>query len=346
MLYILEKCLAGLLLPLLVLPLDARAVTVNLQPLSGSDSNNRWMNIADNLYSSAYQDSFAYTGPVVTVTYSNVSGSFSGTLTATGLKPDFAYQMKLVGNPDMDDWSNEQLGYAGRWWRVQPAPGNSSDADYDNHKDDPGYVYQGYLLFDFFSTDQYGNATVNFSVDSSYHVLWATSDSTGSGTGHRDPGSNDSAVIYYDFHASPAVNPAAYSSDYGDAHVGIFAEWEPGRALPGQLSLPAGDYLCQFVLTEESFHQSGTGGGWASVLAGDVNFSTIPDGDINLDGAVNAADILLGMQAAAGSRELGSAQFWHGDVAPLVDGMPEPDGKFDLADVLLVIARVQGRVSF
>ena len=150
--YKLERCLAGLLLPLL-LPLGARAVTVQLQPVSGSDSNNRWMNIADNLYSSAYQGSFAYIEPVVTVSYSSVAGSFSGTLTATGLKPDFAYQMKLVGNPDMDNWSSEQLGYAGRWWRVQPDPGNSSDTDYDNHKDDPGYVYQGYLLFDFFATD-------------------------------------------------------------------------------------------------------------------------------------------------------------------------------------------------
>jgi hypothetical protein len=254
--------------------------------------------------------------------------------------------MKLVGDSGMDGWTNEQLGYAGRWWRVQPNPGNSNDTDYGNHKDDPNYIYQGYLLFDYFSTDQQGNATVSFSANSSYHVLWATNDSTGLGTGHRDPSANDSAIIYYDFIASPAINSSAYSTDFGNAHVGIFAEWESGRALPGQLSLPMGEYLCQFILTEESFHQSGLGGGWASVLGGDVTFTTIPDGDINIDGEVNTADVLLGMQVAIENRTLNSEQFWHGDVAPLASGVPAPDGEFDLADILLITRKALGMVSF
>ena len=39
-----------------------------------------------------------------------------------------------------------------------PSPGNSSDADYDAHKDDPNYIFEGYLLFDFFVTDEQGGA--------------------------------------------------------------------------------------------------------------------------------------------------------------------------------------------
>ena len=347
MLYALKKRVVGSLILALSLPLTTWAATVNLQPISGSGSNNRWMDIADNLYSSSYQSSFTYAQPLVTISYNNTSATFSGTLTATGLKPSFAYQMKLVGNSDMDDWSNEQLGYAGRWWRVQPNPGNSNDTDYDNNKDDPSYIYQGYLLFGFFSTDQQGNATVNFSANSSYHVLWATNDSTGVGTGHKNPGANDSAVIYYDFAASPAINSAAYSTDYGNAHVGVFAEWESGRALPGQLSLPVGEYLCKLVLTEESFHQSGLGGGWASVLAGDVNFiSVIPDGDVNTDGNVNAADVLLAIQVALGSRYPTLEQSGHGDVAPLVAGVPDPDGLFDLRDVMVITRKALGLISF
>lgn len=344
----LKKRVVGTLVLILALALSltARAATVNLQPVSGSGSNNRWMDNADNLYSSAYQNFFAYSQPSVSISYSDTSGSFSGTLTATGLKPNFAYQVKLVGNAAVDVWSNEQLGYAGRWWRVQPNPGNSNDADYDNHKEDPGYIYQGYLLFDFFTTDEQGNATLHFSVNSSYHVLWATHDSTGFGTGHKNPGANDSAVIYNDFTASPAVNSAAYSSDYGDARVGIFAEWESGRALPGQLFLPAGAYSCQLVVTEESFHQGGLGGGWASVLAGDASFTVIPDGDVNLDGVVSAADILLGMQVVTGNRTLNPGQFGHGIVAPLVSGLPAPDGEFNLADVLLITRKALGIVSF
>ena len=344
--YTLTKRMVDFLILALLLPLTTWADTVELQPVSGSGSNNRWMDMADNLYSSTYQGSFTYAQPLVIISYSNTAGSFSGTLTATGLKPDFAYQMKLVGDSDMDDWTNEQLGYAGRWWRVQPGPGNSNDTDYANHKDDPGYIYQGYLLFDYFLTDEQGNATVNFAVNSSYHVLWATNDSTGAGTGHKNPGENDSAVIYNDFTASPAINSLAYSTDYGSAHVGVFAEWESGRALPGQLYLPQGGYLCHFILTEESFHQSGPGGGWASVLEGDVDFTTIPDGDINIDGVVNTADILLGMQVAIENRPLSPVQFWHGDVAPLVSDVPEPDGEFGLADVLLITRKVLGIVSF
>jgi hypothetical protein len=330
----------------LVLPLTTWADTVNLQPISGSGINNRWRDIADNLYSSTYQSSFTYSQPLVTISYHNTSGTFSGTLTATGLKPNFTYQMKLVGNSDMDGWTNEQLGYAGRWWRVQPNPGNSDDTDYANHKDDPDYRYQGYLLFDYFSTDQQGGATVSFIANSSYHVLWATNDSTGLGAGHKDPGVNDSAVIYYDFAASPAINSIVYSTDYGNAHVGIYAEWESVRALPGQLSLPQGRYFCQLVLTEESFHQSGLGGGWASVLEGGVNFSTIPDGDINVDGEVNTADILLGIQVVIENQPLNPDQFWHGDIAPLVSDVPAPNGKFDLADVLLITRKALGLLSF
>lgn len=345
--YSLKKRLVIFLLPVLFLPLTTWSNTVNLQPTSGSGINNRWMDIADNLYSSLYQGSFTYTQTMATVSYSNAAGTFSGILTATGLKPNCTYQMKLVGDSDMDDWSNEQLGYAGRWWRVQPNPGNSNDTDYDAYKNEPNYVYQGYLLFGFFTTDQQGNATVTFSANSSYHVLWATNDSTGAGTGHKIPGTNDSPVIYYDFSASPVINSTAYSTDYGDAHVGIFAEWESGRALPGQLSLPMGEYFAQFVLTEESFHQSGLGGGWTSVLEGDVNFLiSIPDGDINVDGVVNTADILLAMQAAIGDRTLSPVQFRHGDVAPLVFDVPTPDGEFNGADVLLIMRKALGVISF
>ena len=316
----------------LLLPLTTWADAINLQPISGSGSNNRWMDIADNLYSSTYQGSFTYALPMVTISYDNTSGTFAGTLTAIGLKPNFAYQMKLVGNSDMDDWTNEQLGYAGRWWRVQPNPGNSNDTDYDNHKDDPNYIYQGYLFFDYFLTDQQGNATVNFSANNSYHVLWATNDSTGVGTGHKNPGVNDSAIIYNDFAASPAINSVAYSTGYGNAHVGVFAEWESGRTLPGQLSLPLGEYHCYFVLTEESFHQSGLGGGWASVLEGDLNFTTIPDGDLapfdNPDGFINAADLVIATQLTLGQREAGALQYAHGDM--------NGDDVIDVVDLILI----------
>jgi hypothetical protein len=128
--YALKNHVVVSLIQALMLPLTSWAANVNLQPVNGSGSNNRWMDIADNLYSSAYQSSFTYAQPSVTISHGDTSGAFSGTLTASALKPNFSYQMKIVGNSNVDDWTNEQLGYAGRWWRVQPNPGNSDDTDY------------------------------------------------------------------------------------------------------------------------------------------------------------------------------------------------------------------------
>jgi hypothetical protein len=290
---------------------NSGAGTVQLQSIGDistwPETSFRWMDIADFLYSTDYQANFNYDQPSVTLTFCTAANIFAGTLKVTGLKPNFAYQIKLVGKPeniwgeDGDDSANERIGYAGRWWRLQPNPGNSNDAEYEEYKDDPNYVYEGYLFFDFFVTDQYGNAMLSFLTNSSFHVLWATPDSTGYGTGHRTHGLNDSPVRYYGFTASPTSNIYAYNTDFGDAHVGIFAEWEPDRAPPGELKLPVGSYNCRFILTEESFHQNGLGGGWASVLGNDDIFFTIvpySEADIDRDGDVDGIDLAQNIETS------------------------------------------------
>ena len=289
-----------------IIPTAAWSGVVGLQPVGDlstwPDMPYRWMDIADFLYSYGYQDSFDYGEPTVVLSYCDISPTFSGALVASGLKPNFAYQVKLVGKPtklwgaDGDDWTNEQIGYAGRWWRSQPNPGNADDTDYEAHKDDPSYIYEGYLLFDFFVTDEQGSAYVIFSAVSSFHVLWAIHDSTGDGTGHRDPQTNDGPVRTVAFTASPSTHPIAYDSDYGSAWVGIYAEWEPNRALPGQLALPSGSYICQLVLTEESFHQTGLGGGWAgAMMADNIHFLATDDAEADLDDDfdIDGADLAI-----------------------------------------------------
>jgi hypothetical protein len=280
------------------------AGTVQLHPIGDvttwPDTPFRWKDVADFTFADDYQGDFTYDQPAVTATYCDTSNHFTGTLSAAGLKPNFAYQIKLVGKPqkvwgeDGDDWANEQIGYAGRWWRKQPNPGNSNDTDYEAHKDDPEYIFEGYLLFDFFVTDEQGSAALNFAADSSFHVLWATHDSTGDGDGHRDPALNDSPVRYYDFIASPTTHPDAYDFNYGAAHVGIYAEWQSDRDPPGEVALAPGTYNCRLILTEESFHQSDLGGGWASVMGSDgVHFTLIPfdASDIDRDGSVDGSDL-------------------------------------------------------
>jgi len=244
--------------------------TVDLVPLVDTetwpDAPFRWKDIDANLYSQAYRDTYTYDQAGVVVAFEGTQDSvFAGHVSAVGLKPNFAYQVKLVGKPvglwgaEGDDVTNERIGYAGRWWRVTPNPGNATDQDYEAHRDDPDYIYEGYLLMDFFVSDSLGAVEYDFAGRSSYHVLWWET--------QRPRGACDSPVRYSTV-VGHASDPA-YDSEVGPVEVGVYAEIE--RLCEGETVLPGGDYSCRFFLTEESFHQSGEDEGyWLSVLACDT----------------------------------------------------------------------------
>jgi len=243
--------------------------TVELVACAASDY--RWRDIATNLYSISYQDEYTYHDAAVTITFDVcLDSTYAGHLTAVNLKPNFAYQMKLVGKPEGvwgangDDEANERIGYAGRWWRVTPSPGNCSDSEYEAHKDDPDYIFEGYLVFDFFITDSLGTADFDFASESSYHVLWWQH--------QRNRHTCDSPIKWGNV-VGHCSDPA-YDEDVGPVSVGVYGEIE--RLCYGETVLPDGVYDCRFALTEESFHQSGFGeGNWATVLVCDTLFFTI-----------------------------------------------------------------------
>ena len=74
------------------------------------------------------------------------------------------------------------------------------------------------------------------------------------------------------------AGPGWYAESRPDEEVAIYAEWEPGRALPGQLVLPPGRYNVHLVLTEESFHErEPDSGSWATVMSDErVVFTVVP----------------------------------------------------------------------
>jgi hypothetical protein len=173
-------------------------------------------------------------------------------------------------NADPEGWASWQLGHVGRWW-CQTCNWNVSDAQLNSHVK-RGHVVVGYLLFDYFVTDETGVAVKPFALDSSFHVLWKLS--------QRSPGSNDSSPTT---HTVAMTSAWGYDADETDGTEAIYAEWEPDRPLPGQVELPAGPYPVWFNVTEESFHANLTydqplGGYWAQVLRGDVTFTVAGGG--------------------------------------------------------------------
>jgi hypothetical protein len=77
-----------------------------------------------------------------------------------------------------------------------------------------------------------------------------------------------------------------------------------------------------------------------------VNAVIQPDGDVNEDGLVNVADMLLAQRALLGEITLTTDQLLHADVAPLQSGIPASDGLFNLGDVLVIERKVLGLISF
>ena len=59
-------------------------------------------------------------------------------------------------------------------------------------------------------------------------------------------------------------------------------------------------------------------------------------GDVNIDGEVNTADVLLAQRALMGAITLSDEQAFRANVAPLSGGVPAPDDMFDLGDLLVI----------
>jgi hypothetical protein len=226
--------------------------------------NYRWMDVADQLYSVAYRESYDYTQADVILQFFPTDTLFRGYLVAANLKPHFAYQVKLAGISGTP--SNELIGLTGRWWQEEwngsawvggqnlnnkgdGSSPNPNDVVYFSRRDitDPTsptgyrYRYTGYLPFDYFISDESGNRLLEFEQDSAYHVLWKTSQRA---------------------HTAQDGPP--------EATVTIFGEWE--RLPVGGVTFPPGIYEADFVLTEESFHGGGLAGGWAAAMGVRISF--------------------------------------------------------------------------
>jgi hypothetical protein len=235
------------------------------------EKNERWCDIAGNIYASPFIGKFSYESPatnppIVRVSIDKKSPTFSGRLEAHGLKPNFAYQMKLRGIFS-DRKSFEAIGYAGRW-RLPGLMTNYRDEDYLAYEDKANA--ESYLFFDFFVTDANGNAVRDFALDACLHVLW-------SGTHQSFPDRPEDQLMAIVWVADPKVY--ARPKTRGSLER-VWAEIESPRykSVDQKRFLPAGDYNAEMVLTEESFHSWYRDGGyWATVSKVPVQFTVVAE---------------------------------------------------------------------
>jgi len=272
---------------------SATSASIALQSVADSwnKAAPRWRDIGNNAFSSAFRAGFSYQSGSVVLTYprSPDAKTFSAHISARGLKPNFAYQLKLAGKPvsgpqgwgtahsyisastngsgatpvshDVagtpvggDDWTNQQLGYAGRWWDDTNAPFTNLDnayfqANYPNHT-----VY-GYLFLGDFITDASGNAETDVSANNSFHITW------------QDAQSGAKEVLLGTFPLAPSTTNTSYAAPLAATSQKLWYELEAGRAQP--VVLARGTYHCRLLVTEEAFHTAGGEGGgvWQTVLA-------------------------------------------------------------------------------
>ncbi len=270
-----------------------QADEVSLVDSGSNPAGYRWLDVADQSYSSEYQAGFSYSDALAIVSIVPTGPVLSGSLSATGLKPNFTYQLKLDG--DSGTPANELIGLAGRWWQEEwngsvwtngqnlndkgdGSSPNPNDLLYFERRDVEDsssptglrYRFTGYLVFGYVVTDGEGSVQRSFTVDSSYHVLWKTT--------QRPHTGDDGPLLTAIFDADDSE---AYADSGGDDYpvqsVSVFGEWE--RLPVGGVFLQPGAYSCRFTLTEESFHGSGgpLAGSWAAAMEGLVVFAIAPE---------------------------------------------------------------------
>lgn len=70
----------------------------------------------------------------------------------------------------------------------------------------------------------------------------------------------------------------------------------------------------------------------------------LPDGNLGNGGTLD--DVYTAMLIAAGSMPATPDYLLHGDVAPFVNGEPQPDGKIDIGDVVVMLRKALGLVNW
>ncbi len=136
------------------------------------------------------------------------------------------------------------------------------------------------------------------------------------------------------------------AADNSSPHVYTF---KASDLTAGAHTVDTGLVLADGAIYTVSFDAIDLAGNVATTVSnGSITYKTnVPaDGDLTGDGTVDAADALKALRIAAGIDTATAADLSRGDVAPLVSGTPHPDGKIDIGDVVVILRKAVGLVSW
>ncbi len=68
----------------------------------------------------------------------------------------------------------------------------------------------------------------------------------------------------------------------------------------------------------------------------------LPSGDVDGNGRIDLRDVILALQIAVEKRVPKLEEIQRGDVAPLINGKPSPDGRIDIRDAVVILRRILG----
>lgn len=252
---------------------SANRATNTLHGLDNRDSE-RFLDVANRAFSREFVTSFSYTnsapgGPSATLTYCRRAEAFTGYLRARGLKPHFAYQIKLRGDHATDPVAFERIGRLGRWRKLGSRLTNFRDDEVlaDTNRG----AYESYVFFDTLITDDRGDAEKEFYLDSTLHVLF-NQPNQGSPKWEDTrpwpvPFTNTASALYANPKASVATQYV-----YAQTEAGANGQVRPDI---GEAFLPPGSYRARLSLVEETFHGYGDGGFWPAVMECPVSFEVL-----------------------------------------------------------------------
>jgi hypothetical protein len=183
-------------------------------------------------------------------------------------------------------------------------------------------------------------------------------------------GTSQGAINVGSYAITPSGLTAAYNNytiSYADGAltIGLASTVTPSAGAGGSISPSTAQTVgynetISFTITPDAGYGIGFVTGCNGSLSGNTyttgaiaedctvtaGFTLIPTGDLTADGVVDVTDALKALRVALGLDAATTADLTRGDVAPLVSGKPQQDGKIDIGDVVVILRKSVGLINW